>query len=346
MADEISKALVVQGGGALGAFALGAARVLYHEADFRPDIVSGVSIGAITAVLLARPRDGDAIATLERFWETVTVSEPWWPQAWQRYAAVFGNPHFFTPRTDLWAAGSWTSFYSTEPLKRTLEGLVDLEALADPAARPRLLMTATDVEAGVIRAFDSADGGLTLDHVLASGSLPPSFPMTEIGGRAYWDGGLFDNTPLSEVLARLSRDDDAVDDREVVVINLFPNAGERPADLHEVSLRALNLMFANKTESDLRLLDRFNGVAALLQRIREDPALAGLAAEDVFLKADRNYVRVPEVKEITRKGATADGAWTDFSPAGIKALVDAGEAAARAELASPRMQGGELRAAP
>jgi predicted acylesterase/phospholipase RssA len=286
------------------------------------------------------------VAALERFWETVTVGAAWWPAPFQRYASVFGNPHFFTPRTDLWAALSWTSYYSTEPLKRTLEGLVDLEALADPAARPRLLVTATDVEAGEICAFDSAAGGMTLDHVLASGSLPPSFPMTEIAGRAYWDGGLFDNTPLGEVLARLSRDDDEVDDREVVVINLFPNAGERPADLHAVNLRALNLMFANKTEGDLKLLERFNCIAALLQRIRSDPALAGLAAEDVFLKADRNYVRVPEVKEITRKGPTADGAWSDFSADGIKALADAGAAAARAELARPRIQAGDLRGAP
>ena len=106
MADEtpILKALVLQGGGALGAFALGAARVLYGERGYRPDLISGVSIGAITAALLARPKGGDPLSALEQFWTLVTVESPWLAAAFQRYASAFGNPAFFTPRTDIWAA--------------------------------------------------------------------------------------------------------------------------------------------------------------------------------------------------------------------------------------------------
>jgi len=345
MADEtpILKALVLQGGGALGAFALGAVRVLYGERGYRPDLISGVSIGAITAVLLARPKNGDALATLEAFWKTVTVAAPWWPDAWQRYASSFGNPRFFAPRTDVWAAAGWTSLYSTDPLRRTLEELVDLEALKDPAARPRLLVTATDIEAGQIETFDSGKDGLTLDHILASGSLPPSFPMTRIGEAAYWDGGLFDNTPLGDVLERLSSSDVA-GAREIVVVNLFANAGKVPGDFAEVNQRVLDLTFANKTRSDLSLLKRFNPVAVLLKTIRTTPEWKDLAESEVFRAADAGYIEVPEVKAITRKGATANGAWSDFSAAGIAALAHEGAEATREELENPLVAGGQPRA--
>jgi NTE family protein len=348
VADDtpVVRALVLQGGGALGAFALGAVRVLYGERDWRPDAISGVSIGAITAALLGRPKGGDPLAALEAFWAAVTVEAAWWPGPLQRYASTFGNPHFFTPRTDLWAAAGWTSLYSTEPLKRTLAGLVDEAALADPAARPRILVTATDIEAGEIKTFDSADpdstaGGLTLDHILASGSLPPSFPMTRIGGRAYWDGGLFDNTPLSDVLKLFKRTDHAGAAREIVVVNLFANAGAVPTDFAGVSQRVLDLTFASKSRSDLDLLLQFNPVAALLKTIRTYPKWADLARDEVFTTADKGYIEVPEVKAITRAGATANGAWTDFSPAGIAALAEEGAEAARHGIDNPLVSGGK-----
>lgn len=340
--DGVRKALVLQGGGALGAFALGALRVLYGERGYSPDLISGVSIGAITAALLARPKNGKPLETLEAFWDAVTVEAPFWPEPFQRYASAFGNPHFFTPRTDVWAAAAWTNFYSTAPLKRTLARFVDEGALADPAARPVLVVTATDVVEGQVEDFDSTRGGMTLDHILASGSLPPSFPMTTIGGAAYWDGGVFDNTPLGAVLGKLSRDDEG-GERQVVVINLFPNKGALPTDLGEVNQRMLDLMFANKTQGDLKLLERFNAVSALLKVIREDPKWTELAADPVFQEADRNYVHVPEVLEITREGVTANGAWSDFSRGGIQALAKAGETAARRELAAPKIEGGRLR---
>jgi NTE family protein len=86
-----------------------------------------------------------------------------------------------------------------------LEQLVDLDALADRNAAPELLVSATDVEKGQIKYFYSREHGLSLDHIVASGSLPPSFPMTVVDGKSYWDGGLFDNTPLGAVLKGLDR---------------------------------------------------------------------------------------------------------------------------------------------
>ena len=329
------RALVLQGGGALGAFELGVARVLYGERSYWPDLIAGVSIGAITAVLLARPRNGDPLATLEAFWREVTVAAPWLPAPLAPYASVFGNRHFFTPRTDFWSLPRWTNLYDVAPLRATLARLVDEAALLDAAARPGLLLTATDVAEGEITPFYSGDGGLTLDHVLASGSLPPSFPATQIAGHVYWDGGMFDNTPLGAVLDHLDPSDERLADREIVVVDLFPNAGPVPGNMADVSQRALNLIFANKTASDLRLLRRFNALAGLLGEIRGDPRWADLAASDAFRAADQGYFQVPNIVTIEREEPADAASSGDFSAATIAVRAAEGAVATRKALAPP-----------
>ena len=122
--------------------------------SFAPDLIAGVSIGAITAVLLARPAKGlKPLEALEAFWQKVTVSGLFLPPPLRPYASALGNPNFFVPRFDYYALPSWTNIYDTAPLRETLAQLVDLEALADPKAKPGLLVSATDVEAGANRVF-------------------------------------------------------------------------------------------------------------------------------------------------------------------------------------------------
>jgi Transglycosylase/Patatin-like phospholipase len=139
---------------AAATYELGAARRLYKDEAFAPDVIAGVSIGAITAVLLARPAPGlKPLEALEAFWQKITVSGLFLPPPLRPYASALGNPNFFVPRIDYYALASWTNFYDTEPLRQTLSQLVDLKALADPKATPGLLVSATDVEAGQIEYF-------------------------------------------------------------------------------------------------------------------------------------------------------------------------------------------------
>ena len=121
------------------------------------------------------------LEALEAFWQKITVAAPFLPPPLRPYASTLGNPNFFVPRIDYYALASWTNFYDTEPLRQTLSQWVDLKALADPKATPGLLVSATDVEAGQIEYFYSGDNGLAVDHIVASISLPPGFPMTVIG---------------------------------------------------------------------------------------------------------------------------------------------------------------------
>jgi NTE family protein len=319
-------ALVLQGGGALGAYELGAARALYEVGDFAPDVIAGVSIGAITAVLLARPaRAMKPLAALEAFWREVTVIGLVLPPPLRPYASVLGNPHFFVPRLDYFALPTWTNIYDTAPLRHTLAQLVDTDALADRNVAPGLLVSATDVAEGQIEYFYSRERQLSLDHIVASGSLPPSFPMTVIDDKAYWDGGLFDNTPLGAVLDRL--DTAAGADRTIYVVNLFPNKAPIPGNLLEVSERLQNLQFANKTFEDVKLLRRFDEIAELMRAIENLPEGNPLRNNPAYAAvAKRGYVRVPRIISITRPEQVGGFDGSDFSPETIKKRADEGYA--------------------
>lgn len=321
-------ALVLQGGGALGAFELGVARAVYAEdCRFRPDAIAGVSIGAITAALLGRPAPGlTPLQALEAFWREVTVSRLF-PERVQPYLSLFGTPHFYTINP---FALFGTSYYGVDPLRATLTRLVDLDRLADPAARPRLVVTATDIEKGQLATFQSDQQPLGLDHILASGSLPPSFPMTRIGQTSYWDGGVFDNTPLGAVIDML---DDGAPDRAILVINLFPNTMPLPTNLADVSQAFSNLLFVNKTRGDISLMKRFNLVAELmaeLQALPDDSPVRDLPSFQKML--EQRYQHIPDIIEVTRTSPAQSLEGSDFSHAGIERRAGEGFEKARAEL--------------
>ena len=326
MTHPARSALVLQGGGALGAYELGAARALYRNANFAPDVIAGVSIGAITAVLLARPAQGlKPLEALEAFWKEVTVSGLFFPPPLRQFASFLGNPHFFVPRLDYLAWPTWTYFYETAPLRRTLEQLVDLRALADTNADPGLLLSATDLQEGQIEYFYSRTKSLALDHIMASGSLPPAFPMTVIEGKSYWDGGLFDNTPLGAVLDRL---DDAPDvERTVYVVNLFPNKAQIPGNLSEIQARLKNLQFANKTLDDVEMMHRFNEVAKLIEALDKFPGGNPLKDDPAYAAVKkRAYIHVPRIVSIMPPDPTDEFGDADFSPEAIKKKADDGYA--------------------
>jgi len=328
-------ALLLQGGGALGAFEFGAAQALYEQ-GLRPDVIAGVSIGAVTEALLARPANGNPLSTLEAFWEQVTVPGVLLPPALRPYASFLGNPGFFCLRPEffIWpgwlASPTWTHFYETHPLRDTLTELIDLDKLKQPDVDPVLFVSATNIEEGEIEYFNSRDGGLSLDHILASGSLPPAFPKTEIDRKSYWDGGLFDNTPLGAVLDVLNTPPDP--DRAVYVVNLFPNKGPVPNNLLGVFERMKNLQFANKTAEDIKLLCRFNEVALLMEALENLP-VNPLVSDDAYQHVKRRgYIPVPRIVSITLPEPAPEFGDADFSPEALGQRREQGRAQAIAAL--------------
>jgi NTE family protein len=254
-------ALILQGGGALGAYQAGVYQAL-SEANLHPDWVAGISIGAINSALIAGNPPEKRVDKLRQFWEG--ISEPPFGVGYlgplesrddfshgilnqlRSLGALFGGaPGFFQPRMPppfLYPNGApeALSYYDVTPLKATLERLVDFDLLN--ACVMRFSVGAVNVRTGNFVYFDSTTHQIRPEHVIASGSLPPGFPATEIEGEDYWDGGLVSNTPLQWVL-----DSRPGQDTLAFQIDLWSARGEFPRNLIESETRQKDIRFSSRT---------------------------------------------------------------------------------------------------
>lgn len=332
MANSKKTAIAFQGGGALGAYALGVVKWLYEsEPPFQPSCVSGVSIGAFTASIVAsHPKN--PIPALEAFWDELSVwNSPFIPDFVERHLATFGNRAFYYPRLDYFALPLWTSFYDLTPIRKTLERYVNEKQIA--SREVRLVVTATDIKSGEIKEFSNDEPAkpLTIDHLIASGSLPPSYPPKVIDEVSYWDGGLFDNTPLGALLSRIDRQDAAA--TRVIVVNLFPSAGALPLNMLQVFDRMIELQFANKTRKDVELAQRINKLIVAVERLQDMPADDD---KSVFRREDfedlLKYKVFDNIVPITNNAAEDASSSANFSKTAIQRRVDAGYRDAAAAL--------------
>jgi NTE family protein len=269
-AKRVEIGVVLQGGGALGAYECGgmdALLELMDEAEAAghcPTLraVSGVSIGAINAACIVGAHDRkDARRRLNGLWDDLTLHAPeFWPKQAQRDLSLFGLPGFYLPRFDLVGFGTWTAYYNTRPLLNTLKRHVDFAAIN--RSETTFVITAVNVESGELKRFCNRRLGsdepcqITPKHVLASGSLPPQFPWTEIGHDLYWDGGLVDNAPLGDAIDAFSSDEGI--ERVLVVLNLYPLRARKPRTLADVEDRIHELSFGNQMRQDRRSAERIN----------------------------------------------------------------------------------------
>ena len=266
----VDTVLILQGGGALGAFECGVVQAL-EERDIHPTLVAGVSIGAINAAIIAG-NPGNATRVLEAFWRELSLDVPDLPNEDLRRAlsslqsVVFGSPHFFRPRwfepilSPAQLPTQWRSFYELSPLKATLSKYVAFDKLKDSPVR--LVLTAVDVETGQLAIFDSYVDEITPEHVLASGSLPPGFPWTTIDGRHYWDGGLVSNSPLDQVV-----EVGGLTGKEVYIVNLWLDKRALPQSIPEVLARRDEILYAEKTRRSVRSWEYIDGYRKLVEEI-------------------------------------------------------------------------------
>ena len=287
--------LVLQGGGALGAYQAGVFAGL-SEAGIAPTWVAGVSIGAINAALIAGNSPEQRVERLREFWERVSAWAPFTPPSsldtmrplFNLYSAAsavsFGIPGFFTPRMLpplIAPEGSLAalSFYDTEPLRATLLELADFDRINDKAVR--LSLGAVNVCTGESVYFDNTKTVLGPEHVMASGALPPGFPPVNVGGDWYWDGGLSSNTPLWYVVDEAYRASGLV-----LQIDVFSGAGELPRNLNQVQERMKDLQYASKTRFNAARFRQQEELRASLRRVlamlppeaQSDPDVERLAA--------------------------------------------------------------------
>src|SRR3984893_7124825 len=285
-----SVALVLQGGGALGAYQAGVYEAL-AEAGIHPDWVAGVSIGAINGALIAGNPPETRVDKLRAFWEGVTTNPhlDWTAQFLASLAEgdaarqilnqtsalsalIAGAPGFFGlrfPPPLFRPAGSIhaTSFYDTGGLATTLERLIDFERINSGVTR--LSVGAVNVRTGNFVYFDTATHTIEPRHIMASGALPPGFPAVEIEGEHYWDGGLVSNTPLQWLVeSRPHRD------TLTFQVDLWSARGEMPRTLAEVSTRQKEIQYSSRTRAgtdSFEYVQRLRrAMADLFEKLPED----------------------------------------------------------------------------
>ena len=329
--------LVLQGGGALGAFQVGVYEAM-HDAGIEPDWVIGTSIGAINGAIIAGNRAEDRMARLTAFWDAVCTDSPaaypWWPGADRAMAnlGVFmhGVPGFFEPNLQaLWNMRTRlgverASYYDTAALRATLLDLVDFGRLKEKQLR--LSLGAVGVAHGEMRYFDSRDTDLGLDHVMASGALPPAFAAVRIDGDAYWDGGIYSNTPVEAVL-----DDNPRRDSVIFAVQLWNPRGPEPQSLLEVLGRQKEIQYASRARSHLRRQDQIHRLRHVIRELAR--RLPGEARDDPGVRQLESYGCATRMHLVNLLAPRIEGEDLnrdiDFTGTGVRARRAAGYAAAR-----------------
>jgi NTE family protein len=277
-------ALVLQGGGALGAYQAGVYEAL-AEAGIHPDWTAGVSIGAINAAIIAGNPPYLRVDRLRQFWTLVTKDQLWscvgdpneamrhlLSQMSSGFAVLSGARGFFaarpiSPLLQPHGTVEATSFYDTSNLKNTPERLVDFDRLN--AGVTRLSVGTVNVRTGNLVYFDTTTHTLGSERIMASGAIPPSLPAVEIEGEHYWDGGLVSNKPLQLVV-----DTEPRRDTLAFQVDLWGARGEIPRNIFDVMTREKEIFYSSRTRDStdqFKYVQRLrNTLAGLLEKLPHD----------------------------------------------------------------------------
>jgi NTE family protein len=323
--------LVFQGGGALGAYQAGVYQAL-QEAGIEPDWVIGTSIGAINASLIAGNAPENRLPRLREFWRRMTHN-PWTQLAGAGFGALGANAMtvatgltgFFKPNPWAFLGAQMTlgselaGYYSTAPLRETLAELTDPNLMN--AGHPRLTVGAAKVQTGEMVYFDSRETPLSIDHVMASGALPPAFPAVRIEGDLYWDGGILSNTPVEAVF-----DDNPRRSGLVFAVHVWSPNGPEPDSIWKVMSRQKDLQYSSRAASHIarqKQIHRLRHVIAELaarlpEEARTSPEVRELAGYGCLTQMHVVRLLAPP---LDGEDHAKD---IDFSPEGIRARWDAG----------------------
>ena len=335
--------LVLQGGGALGAYQVGVYEAL-HEAGIEPDWVIGTSIGAINGAIIAGNPPNRRCERLHAFWTSVEQrAGHGLPEIIPGLGNLFANlmtvaqgvPTFFSPNPAAWLwqhtplGVEGAAYYTTSPLRETLGELVDFAYINGKPVR--LTVGAVHVNSGEMRYFDSRDEAICLEHVMASGALPPAFPAVRVDGEPYWDGGIYSNTPIEAVL-----DDKPRKDSVIFAVQMWNPEGSDPETLWEVAERQKDIQYASRAKSHIARQKQIHHLRHIIreitkhvpERTRESALVKELASWGCGTTMHVARLSAPR---LDREDQLKD---IDFTPAGIRARWQAGYDATRRMVAA------------
>lgn len=173
----MTTAFVLSGGASLGAIQVGMAQALEAE-GISPDMVIGTSVGAVNGAWLAA---GRPISELSDLWLSLRSRQIFPVRPLVGLRGFIGRSSHLVPNSGL---------------RRLLTDHMAFDRLED--APIPFSVIATDVSTGdEVR----LDHGPAVTAILASAAIPGVFPPIEIDGQTFIDGGIVDNTPISQAIA-------------------------------------------------------------------------------------------------------------------------------------------------
>jgi NTE family protein len=326
--------LVFQGGGALGAYQAGVYQAL-HEGGIEPDWIIGTSIGAINASLIAGNEPENRLDRLEEFWRRMKRKQFWglsnWPglpDTTSYWSTVLGGiPGFFEPNPLAFLGAHYplgrdnAGFYSTVPLEKTLNELVDFSLIT--RCTPRLTVGAAHVRTSEMRYFDSRETAVTARHIMASGALPPAFPAVRIDGELYWDGGILSNTPTEAIF-----DDNPRRNSLIFAVHMWNPMGPEPETIWEVLHRHKDVQYSSRVTSHIarqRQVHKLRHVISELVKLIPDDSQNDSVVKDLaeYGCLTRMHVVRLLAPRLDNENHTKD---IDFSPTGIRLRWEVGYA--------------------
>jgi NTE family protein len=324
--------LVLQGGGALGAYHAGVYHAL-HEHSIEPDWIIGTSIGAINASLIAGNPTANRLDSLKEFWTRMAYRPPFGVPAWTGLPDTLaywktilrGIPSFFEPNagaflgTHVPLGVDNAGFYSTAPLRKTLLDLVDFSLVN--RCKPRLTVGAAHVRTSEMRYFDSRDGEIGVEHIMASGALPPAFPAVRIDGELYWDGGILSNTPTEAIF-----DDKPRKNSLIFAVHLWNPMGSEPSTIWEVLNRQKDIQYSSRVASHIarqRQMHHMRHIIRDLARMLPDDVRKSAHAQELASYGCHTVMHVVRLlaPQLENENHTKD---VDFSPSSIRTRWEAG----------------------
>jgi NTE family protein len=294
-------ALVLSGGGAKGAFQVGAEKYARQVKGYHWDIIAGVSVGALNGAMLAMEKYN----RLLEVWNTISDEQ-----------VYTGGFNLLSVIKLLFGA---RSFYGNQPLQRMLQQEFELERInAD------LRVGAVSLISGEYVEFRGDDPDLQR-AVLASTVMPIIWEPIKVSDRytEVVDGGVRNLTPIGDVL-------DANPD-EVVVINCSPQAPEvlpePPRNIVKIGLRTLDLLLNELFQSDLREFVRINHLV-------KEAAAKGVTLHHPVSGRPLKYFECKIIEPLAPLGDTLD-----FSQAAVQKSLKAGVERARQVLEGVKRSG-------
>jgi NTE family protein len=331
--------LVLQGGGALGAYQAGVYEAL-HEAGIEPDWVIGTSIGAINGALIAGNPPKQRLERLHAFWKSVEQNAgAYVPEFFSR---AFGNamvnlatmargiPRFFAPNP-MALFGQHASvgiqnaaYYTTAPLRKTLAKLVDFDYIN--GRHTRISLGAVKVCDGEMTYFDSREETIAMEHVMASGALPPAFPAIRIKDDFYWDGGIYSNTPIEAVL-----DDKPRRDSLIFTVDVWNPEGATPETLWQVAGREKDIRYASRARSHIarqKQIHHLRHIISELSNAMPEKIRSSLEVKELASWGCRTTIHIAR---LVAAGIDGEDQMKDidFTPASVRSRWQAGYADTR-----------------